>query len=449
MAQSWQYRKVAWSEGMFLEPEHFQQWERYHERLLHLCFKPIKPFWYGIIELQIDDSNIADGNFSLEHCYAIFPDGSIVDIPYSDDPPELKSIDFSALTRSSSPIKVYLAIRESKDTETVPISADSDRTIDLVKKETQILLDDEPADGYQRIQIAELIRAPQNQEISIRKDYIPPLFLVSASYYLKILLDRLIQTLVGKRKELSAIYLPEQGEVYSLSNVEPLVPWTIQALSRSIPVLKHFQNIGYRITPEELFRELSRLAGDLSSFIVNADAEKLFEANTDAKNTDAKKFAYNHEELSPSFSEMDKLIRSLLSLVKPERREKVIELKKQQVDRGVTIFHGDLEGKAIQGRQLYLGVRIISTDERNQVTKLTRRVTTPDTVQRYIRPPKMANITVQSQLPAGVRMLEGYEYFLVANDSVDWEEILNTKVLAIGFPKTQHNEAELVAIRIN
>jgi type VI secretion system protein ImpJ len=50
---SW-YTKVAWTEGLFLRPHHFQQNDRYHEHLLESRVRHATPYPWGFSYLEID-----------------------------------------------------------------------------------------------------------------------------------------------------------------------------------------------------------------------------------------------------------------------------------------------------------------------------------------------------------------------------------------------------------
>jgi type VI secretion system protein ImpJ len=47
------YQKVAWSEGMFLQPQHFQQLERFLEYRFSRSQDHIAPYHWGIMKLDI------------------------------------------------------------------------------------------------------------------------------------------------------------------------------------------------------------------------------------------------------------------------------------------------------------------------------------------------------------------------------------------------------------
>ena len=73
--------KVIWSEGMFLQPQHFQQHDRYLEKLIEARVAPATPYGWGFVRLALDDSSLALGKLALSQGSGIFPDGTPFDFP--------------------------------------------------------------------------------------------------------------------------------------------------------------------------------------------------------------------------------------------------------------------------------------------------------------------------------------------------------------------------------
>ncbi len=69
------YRKIVWNEGMLLTPHHFQQSDNYHEELLNSRVRSLMQHEYGVIDLQVNNEAIANGNFQITNCRAVLPDG--------------------------------------------------------------------------------------------------------------------------------------------------------------------------------------------------------------------------------------------------------------------------------------------------------------------------------------------------------------------------------------
>ena len=73
--------KVIWSEGMFLEPQHFQQHDRYLEQLVEARIGPATPHSWGFVRIALDESALALGKVALQSATGIFPDGTPFDFP--------------------------------------------------------------------------------------------------------------------------------------------------------------------------------------------------------------------------------------------------------------------------------------------------------------------------------------------------------------------------------
>src|ERR1700674_3095284 len=75
------YTKVAWTEGLFLRPHHFQQNDRYHEHLLESRVRHATPYPWGFSYLEIDHDLAQQSKFSLRRASGVMPDGTPFDIP--------------------------------------------------------------------------------------------------------------------------------------------------------------------------------------------------------------------------------------------------------------------------------------------------------------------------------------------------------------------------------
>ena len=57
--------KVIWSEGMFLRPQHFQQYARYVENLVETRCGALRSYAWGFTELQLDTQLLTLGKLSI------------------------------------------------------------------------------------------------------------------------------------------------------------------------------------------------------------------------------------------------------------------------------------------------------------------------------------------------------------------------------------------------
>ena len=87
-----QYHKIVWSEGMFLGPHHFQQWDRYQEDILNLRMKSVMPLCWGLMDLEINKEALENGAFMLISYHGILPSGQYVNVPEADEAPASRPI---------------------------------------------------------------------------------------------------------------------------------------------------------------------------------------------------------------------------------------------------------------------------------------------------------------------------------------------------------------------
>ena len=84
--------KVIWSEGMFLRPQHFQQQDRFVERLVDVRTGAVGSYYWGIQELTIDVEALELGKVSISSVRGIFPDGTPILAPEAEELPPIIEI---------------------------------------------------------------------------------------------------------------------------------------------------------------------------------------------------------------------------------------------------------------------------------------------------------------------------------------------------------------------
>jgi type VI secretion system protein ImpJ len=92
-------------------------------------------------------------------------------------------------------------------------------------------------------------------------------------------------------------------DLADLSSEEVLSYWMSHSIHSGLAGLSHLETLP-RCHPQELFRELSRLAGALSTFSMQSDLADLP--------------AYDHDNLTEGFSALDRRVRRLLQVMVPE-----------------------------------------------------------------------------------------------------------------------------------
>jgi len=273
---SW-YNKVAWTEGLFLRPHHFQQSDRYHEHLLDSRVRHTTPYPWGFSYLEIDRDLAQQSKFALRRAAGILPDGTPFDIP-ADSPlpppivvPETASQQVAWLsipvaaanTREFDERESESAARFITGSETFIDSSSVlriEEEVDIAYPRLGYELRKTAKPGYIGLGIARILEV-RDKQIVFDEKFVPPLLICSSHPVVDGWIDRVIGWIDNKLEEL-ARYAADPTAGGGLQSVDYFV---LQLLNRHIAVLKHFRSTGY-LHPERLFQEFLRLVGELATF---------------------------------------------------------------------------------------------------------------------------------------------------------------------------------------
>src|ERR1039458_8300398 len=85
-------RRVVWSRGMFLTPQHFQTLDRWVDETLQFRSNASNFANWGVLDLSIDQESLANGLFKIRASQGVLPDGTIFSIPTPDAAPRARQI---------------------------------------------------------------------------------------------------------------------------------------------------------------------------------------------------------------------------------------------------------------------------------------------------------------------------------------------------------------------
>src|SRR5260370_19325221 len=106
-------RRVVWTKGMFLTPQHFQTQDQFFENALQFRFAASHYANWGVTALDIDSEALANWLLCLNNCSGIMPGGEPFDIPETDEmPPSRSGTDHFPPTRYT--LAAFLRIPESR-----------------------------------------------------------------------------------------------------------------------------------------------------------------------------------------------------------------------------------------------------------------------------------------------------------------------------------------------
>ncbi len=101
---------IQWHDGMLLMPQHFQQADLRMEKIVNYLISNSFSYYWGVINLEIDEAVLTNGIFRPTELEVIMPDGLIVSgIPDSDTPLQ---IDLNSYKKDlqTKPLFVYLCV---------------------------------------------------------------------------------------------------------------------------------------------------------------------------------------------------------------------------------------------------------------------------------------------------------------------------------------------------
>lgn len=310
---SW-YGRVIWSEGMFLRPQHFQQQQRYIERLVEGRFGPLAAFGWGLSDLRLDLDQLSAGKIAVSAASGILPDGTPFAVPVHDRPPAALDI-----PENSHNLLLFLALpirregvtelahegaltptrQEPSDIEVRDVSTpqSSPATIRVSGLSLRVLTSDDDRGDYSCIPFARIIESRSNRGIVLDDTFIPTVTNCHSAPQLKGYIDELGR-LVRHRCEALSGRVAEAARGGSAEISDFLL---LQVVNRYLPVLSHYGRIT-RIHPESLYRTLLEMAGEFSTF---TKADKRAEVFPE----------YRHEDLQASFEPVMRDLRQSLSMV--------------------------------------------------------------------------------------------------------------------------------------
>jgi type VI secretion system protein ImpJ len=273
---SW-YTKVAWTEGLFLRPHHFQQNDRYHEHLLESRVRYATPYPWGFTALEIDRDLAQQSKFALRRAAGVLHDGTPFDIPTDSPLPPAITVPESAsqqIVWLSMPMATA-NMREADDRDAESASryqihseafVDStsalriEEEVDIAFPRLSFELRKTAKPGYVSLGVARILEV-RDRQIVFDEKYIPPVLLCGAHPTVTGWIDRVVGWIDNKLEEL-ARYAADPTAGGGLQSIDYFV---LQLLNRHIAVLKHFRSSNY-LHPERLFEELLRLVGELATF---------------------------------------------------------------------------------------------------------------------------------------------------------------------------------------
>jgi type VI secretion system protein ImpJ len=274
------HNKVMWTEGMFLQPQHFQQQDRYVGRQLEGRLSSSMPWPWGFFALQVDDAALLQGRVVVNSARGVLPDGLVFSVPGDDPAPAAFEVPVDARDQT-----VVLAVPMARpgvaesDVEAAETSmpprfrasnievADShaaslrEAPVQIGRLNLRLMMARDANEGYTTVGVARIIERRADGRVVLDTAYVAPMLHTTAHPVLDGYL-RETHGMLHQRGEALASRLVQPGRAGVGEIADFLL---LQVVNRFQPMFAHLHRLPV-LHPERFYDLLLGLAGELSTF---------------------------------------------------------------------------------------------------------------------------------------------------------------------------------------
>ncbi len=455
--------RVVWSQGMFLQPHHFQQETRFLESLVDARVRAGGPYAWGFSELVIDDAQLALGRLAITRASGVLPDGTPFRMPEGDALPPPMAVpadlhnelivlaapqarigvtefDFGAgesdigsdkggdqggvLGNQAGASRYRVVAQDLRDHTN---AADDPEPVQTGAVNFRLLRGRDLTDAYTALGTVRVVERRDDSQVVLDRAYIAPQTRIDASAQLSAS-AALLHGLVQQRSRALAAQLGQLG--HGVSEVADFL--MLVTLNRAEPLLAQFAQAP-SAHPWPLYLACLQLAGEMASFNVGARHPPDYPV-------------YRHDDLQRVFTPVLADLREMLSTV-IERHAVQIEL----VDRN----HGVRTAVVADAELMRNAGFVLAVRSQLPIEQLRQRFPAQSKLGPVDRIKDLVNLQLPGvglrSLPVAPRQLpfhSGSHYFELDRQGDLWKQIERScsLVLHVGgdFPGL---ELELWAIR--
>jgi len=275
-------KRVLWSEGLFLQPQHFQQLERAFEALVDARMLGAISHPWGFTHLRLDESALQGGCIAIASARGLLPDGTPFAIPDEHDaPPPLE------IAADAPPGEVHLALPRARagvpefSLDAAPVSpglrfvgqiesvadagAGRSEPIEMIvgQPNLRLLAHDAPRVGLCSLALARVVERRAGGAVALDPAHLPPALACRAVPRLQGLLGEAAQRVRQRAEALAARLHPAlaagagAGEFGTLS--------MLQIVNRLDAALAHLLGLDL-LHPEQFYATLAPAVAELATF---------------------------------------------------------------------------------------------------------------------------------------------------------------------------------------
>ena len=309
------HNRVIWSEGLFLQPQHFQQQDRYFEQYIETRCEPLVSYSWGFTEIEIERDFLKIGKVGFRRLVGVFPDGTPFKMP--DDDPLPPPIDIGQdmrdqrlllavplrrageLESARTPVTDELVRQEIREFQVANAaeSAGDPATLEVGALRTRLLLERDATEAYACVPLAHVVECRADQQVVLDELFIPTILRLRAASRLATVSTELLGLFHQRGEALGGrVAATSRGAASELADFLML-----QTINRYEPLLAHFVETGV-IHPEAFFQFCVAAAGELATFTTTSKRTPRFPG-------------YRHDHLKETFEPVILSLRESMSKV--------------------------------------------------------------------------------------------------------------------------------------
>jgi type VI secretion system protein ImpJ len=273
------HNRVIWSEGLFLQPQHFQQQDRYFEQYIETRVRSLVSYAWGFTEIEIERDFLKIGKIGFRRLVGVFPDGTPFRMP--DDDPLPPPLDIAAdardqrlflalplrrageLESARGPVTDELVRQEVREFQaaSAALATGEPATLEVAALRSRLLLEREASEAYACIPLVHIVECRADQQVVLDEQFIPTILQLRAATRLATVTTELLGLFHQRGEALGGrVAATSRGAASELADFLML-----QTINRYQPLLTHFADTGV-IHPEAFYQFCVAAAGELTTF---------------------------------------------------------------------------------------------------------------------------------------------------------------------------------------
>ncbi len=456
-------KPIFWHQGLFLQPQHFQQFDCHVQSLFSPLLAYQHPFFWGVSRLEVREEVLKDLVFDVARAEILFPDGAWAVVPDAatvfprtfrkDELPAGKSFRVHLGIRTWNPEKANAAVRTRQDSghpgTRFVSSEEGDVLPDLhaggpaapVKRmeyALRVFTEAEAAEPgeYSTVPVAEL--EYDGTELRPVRTWVPPLLTLAGSDALRQTVGNIREQILAHARRLEEYKSTREISPSELDSGYTLFLLALRTLNRALPAIVHASSAPH-LHPWTMYGLLRQIVGELSSFTERVNALGELPDGTPLLPE------YDHASLYTCFTEAQILIGELLAaiVVGPES---IIHLERRE-----GIFSAAVPPELLEGdRTFYLVLR--TAESRSRVLEAMQNVVKVSSTEylRVLLGRALPGITLDycPAPPPGVPNRPNTLYFRINQDHPQWVEIQKNQNISLAWEQApKDTRAEVIVLR--